>query len=166
MKESIELRPLLPQDWDAVRAIYREGIATGNATFEDDAPAWEEWDAGHLPNCRLVAEGRGRVAGWAVLSAISSRAVYKGVAEVSIYVGADFRGMGAGRTLLAALIEQSERDGIWTLQAGIFPENDASLALHRRMGFREIGRRERIGWMNGRWRDVLLLERRSPKVGI
>jgi L-amino acid N-acyltransferase YncA len=166
VKEPIDLRPLVPEDWDAVRTIYREGVATGNATFEEDAPPWAEWDAGHLPNCRFVAVCRGKVAGWAVLSPVSSRAVYAGVAEVSVYVGADFRGMGVGRTLLTALVEQSERDGIWTLQAGIFPENEGSLALHRSMGFREFGRRERIGWMNNRWRDVLLLERRSPKVGV
>jgi phosphinothricin acetyltransferase len=166
MLDPLEIRPLLAQDWESVRAIYLEGIATGNATFEDEAPSWEAWDAGHLPNCRLVAVKQGRVAGWAVLSQISSRSVYSGVAEVSIYVAAAFRGSGVGRTLLNALVELSERDGIWTLTAGIFPENAASLTLHQRCGFRIVGRRERIGRMDNRWRDVLLLERRSTVTGV
>lgn len=152
-------------DWDAVRAIYAEGIATGNATFETRTPDWAAWDAGHLPSPRLVAVAGETIAGWSALSAVSRREVYRGVAEVSVYVGSAFRGQGVGRSLLAALIEQSEVDGIWTLQAGIFPENAASVALHMAFGFREVGRRVRIGLMNGVWRDTVLLERRSEVVG-
>jgi L-amino acid N-acyltransferase YncA len=154
------------EDWDAVRAIYREGIATGNATFETDVPAWEAWDKSHLRACRLVAKADGRVVGWAALNPYSSRRAYAGVAGLSIYVSASARGQGIGRALLGALIEASERAGLWTLQAGIFPENAASLALHRSHGFREVGRRERIGRLNGVWRDVVLMERRSKVVGI
>jgi len=154
------------EDWDAVRAIYREGIVTGNATFETDAPAWEAWDKGHLRACRLVARADGRVMGWAALSPVSGRCVYAGVAEVSVYVSASARGQGIGQELMGALVEESERAGLWTLQAGIFPENMASIVLHRAHGFREVGRRERIGQMNGVWRDVVLMERRSKVVGI
>jgi L-amino acid N-acyltransferase YncA len=154
------------EDWGAVRSIYREGIATGNATFETDAPEWQEWDKTHLGDCRFVARREGQVVGWGALSPVSSRCVYAGVAEVSIYVTASARGEGIGKTLLRRLIEASERQGIWTLQAGIFPENEASIALHRACGFREVGYREKIGQMNGHWRDVVLLERRSEVVGI
>jgi phosphinothricin acetyltransferase len=163
---NIVIEAMQDSDWDAVRSIYREGIATGNATFEADAPAWETWDKGHLRACRLVARVDGQVMGWAALSPVSGRCVYAGVAEVSIYVGASARGRGIGQALLAALVEESERAGLWTLQAGIFPENTASIALHRAYGFREVGRRERIGQMNGDWRDVVLMERRSQVVGI
>lgn len=153
-------------DWDAVRAIYLEGIASGDATFETDAPAWEEWDAAHATEARLVArDDSGRIVGWAALARVSKRAVYAGVAEHSVYVAADARGLGAGRALLEALIAQAEAAGIWTLVAGIFPENVASLRLHERCGFRLVGRRERIGKMDGRWRDTLLLERRSRVAG-
>ncbi|MGA9993832.1 MAG: N-acetyltransferase family protein [Pyrinomonadaceae bacterium] len=152
-------------DWPAVRAIYTEGIATGQATFETDAPAWERWDASHHAYARLVARAGERVKGWAALSLVSGRAVYKGVAEVSVYVGQEHRGAGVGRALLEALIKASEQNGIWTLQAGVFPENEASVALHKLCGFREVGRRERIGRLNGAWRDTLLLERRSKVVG-
>jgi phosphinothricin acetyltransferase len=153
-------------DWEAVRAIYLEGIATGVATFETDAPLWEKWDAGHLRQPRLVARNAaGALLGWAALSRVSDRCVYGGVAEVSVYVGEGGRGRGMGRALLAALVEASERSGIWTLQAGVFPENEASIKLHLRCGFREVGRRERIGELHGVWRDTLLLERRSANVG-
>ncbi|MGB9178105.1 MAG: N-acetyltransferase family protein [Pyrinomonadaceae bacterium] len=152
-------------DWPAVRAIYVEGIATGQATFETEAPAWERWDASHHAFARLVARAGERVKGWAALSPVSGRAVYKGVAEVSVYVGQEHRGAGVGRALLEALIKASEQNGIWTLQAGVFPENEASVALHKLCGFREVGRRERIGRLNGAWRDTLLLERRSKVVG-
>lgn len=152
-------------DWEAVRAIYLEGIATGFATFETDAPVWEKWDAGHLPKARLVAREAERILGWAALSPVSDRCVYGGVAEVSVYVGAGGRGRGVGRALLDALVEASERAGIWTLQAGVFPENAASIKLHLRCGFREVGRRERIGKLDGAWRDTLLLERRSRIAG-
>jgi L-amino acid N-acyltransferase YncA len=153
-------------DWEAARAIYREGIATGNATFETDVPDWEAWDKNHLRACRLVARADGHVVGWAALTPYSSRRAYAGVAGLSIYVSASARGQGIGRALLSALIEASEQAGLWTLQAGIFPENAASLALHRACGFREVGRRERIGRLNGVWRDVVLMERRSEAVGI
>ena len=153
-------------DWAAVRAILQEGIATGNATFETDAPEWEEWDKSHLRECRFVARKGGRVVGWAALSLISSRCVYAGVAEVSVYVAASTRGEGIGKALLRALTEGSERMGIWTLQAGIFPENLASIALHKACGFRQVGYRERLGRLDGVWRDVVLMERRSNVVGV
>jgi L-amino acid N-acyltransferase YncA len=153
------------EDWGGVRSIYREGIATGNATFETDVPEWQEWDRRHLGDCRFVARREGQVVGWGALSPVSSRCVYAGVAEVSIYVAASARGEGIGKTLLRTLIEESERQGIWTLQAGVFPENEASIALHKAWGFREVGYREKIGQMNGHWRDVILLERRSEVVG-
>ena len=155
-----------PEDWPAVCSIYREGIATGNATFEQSAPDWETWDAGHLPAPRIVGRSEsGDVLGWAALSAVSGRCVYAGVAEVSIYVAELARGRGVGGQLLARLIADSEKDGIWTLQAGIFPENVPSIVLHERAGFRIVGKRERLGQMNGRWRDVVLMERRSAVAG-
>ncbi len=153
------------EDWAAVREIYREGIATGEATFERAAPGWEKWDAGHLRCCRLVARVGKEVLGWAALSPVSGRAVYAGVAEVSVYVAARARGRGVGRLLLAALMAESERNGIWTLQCSIFPENRASIELHRKAGFRVVGTRERIGCMEGRWRDTVLMERRSATMG-
>lgn len=153
-------------DWKQVRSIYLEGIATGNATFEQDAPpAWEKWDAGHLRDCRLAARSDGEIIGWAALSPVSSRCVYAGVAEVSVYVREKSRGCGVGRALLFALIEASERSGIWTLQAGILAENRASIKLHTKCGFRVVGKRERLGQLKGAWRDVMLLERRSQIVG-
>lgn len=152
-------------DWGAVREIYREGIATGNATFEKTVPDWEKWDAGHLPHCRLLARSGDEALGWAALSAVSGRAVYAGVAEVSVYVAEPARGRGVGTLLLSTLVAASEENGIWTLQASIFPENSASMALHQRCGFRVVGTRERIGFMDGRWRDTVLLERRSAIVG-
>ncbi|HEX8501879.1 MAG TPA: GNAT family N-acetyltransferase [Pyrinomonadaceae bacterium] len=153
--------------WEGVRAVYVEGLATGDATFETEAPDWARWDSSHLPCCRLVAlADDGRVAGWAALSRVSAREVYAGVAEVSVYVGGEFRGSGMGRALLSALVRESEAEGVWTLQAGVFPENAASVALHRACGFREVGRRERVGRLAGRWRDTLLLERRSRVVGV
>ena len=152
-------------DWAQVRAIYLEGIATGNATFETEAPEWDAWDAAHLACCRLVARCDGAIIGWAALSPMSRRRVYAGVAEVSVYVAAAAQGRGLGRALLARLIDESERHGIWTLQSAILAENAISIALHKRVGFREIGRRERLGQRNGVWRDVLLLERRSRIVG-
>jgi len=159
------IQPMLPDDWPAVRAIYLEGIATGNATFAASAPEWETWDGGHLREARIVARSGEGMVGWAALSAVSSRCVYAGVAEVSIYIAESARGQGVGRQLMTRLIAESEAAGIWTLQAGIFPENAASLALHQSAGFRVVGRRERIGQMDGRWRDVLLLERRSAVAG-
>ena len=165
MDLAVSIEPMRPEDWPAVRAIYLEGITTGNATFEQTAPEWEKWDAGHLPGARIVARSASDVLGWAALSAVSSRCVYAGVAEVSIYVAERARGRGLGRQLMARLIADSEAAGIWTLQAGIFPENAASIALHERAGFRIVGTRERLGQMDGRWRDVVLMERRSAAVG-
>ena len=149
-----------------MRAIYLEGIATGNATFEQSAPDWEQWDQAHLPCCRFVALSDGDVVGWSALSPVSKRAVYAGVAEISVYVAARARGQGVGTSLLTALVGESERQNIWTLQAGIFPENAPSVELHKRQGFRIVGTRERIGSMNGHWRDVTLMERRSTRVGL
>jgi len=162
----IAIDRLQREDWDRVRAIYAEGISTGEATFEQTPPPWEEWDKSHLPRCRLAARLDGDVLAWAALSPISSRRVYAGVAEVSIYVSRQARRKGVGLALLAALVAASEREGIWTLQAGIFPENLASTNLHKRLGFRIVGIRERLGYMNGRWRDVILMERRSSSVGV
>ena len=155
-----------PGDWEAVRTIYLDGIATGNATFETAAPDWEKWDRERLPVCRLVARLSCSVVGWAALSPASARRVYAGVAEASIYVAGNARRQGVGSALLAALIRSSEREGIWTLQAAIFPENAASLELCRRAGFRIVGTRERLGSVDGRWRDVVLVERRSTVVGV
>jgi phosphinothricin acetyltransferase len=152
--------------WEQVRLIYLEGIATGDATFEAEAPVWEKWNEGHLPHSRLVARDRDVIKGWAALSPVSNRCVYGGVVETSVYVGTLHRGEGVGRALLEALVRSSERNGIWTLQAGIFPENRASVELHKRCGFREVGRREHIGKMKTIWRDTLLLERRSKVVGV
>lgn len=149
---------MTPADWPAVRAIYAEGIATGQATFETAAPEWAEWDAAHLPEPRLVARD-GPVIGWAALSPVSRRPAYRGVAEVSVYVAEAARRRGVGGRLMAALIDGAA--GIWTLQASLFPENEASVALHLRHGFRVVGRRERIGQLHGIWRDTLLLERRE-----
>jgi phosphinothricin acetyltransferase len=160
------IQAMLPEDWDSVRLIYLEGIATGNATFATEAPDWQEWHGSHLTMCRLVARVGAEVLGWAALSPVSRRAVYAGVAEVSIYVACRARGQGVGRQLLQSLVDSSERQGIWTLQAGIFPENASSVALHKGAGFRVVGVRERIGCMSGRWRDVVLMERRSPITGV
>jgi L-amino acid N-acyltransferase YncA len=153
-------------DWPLVKMIYEEGIKTGNATFETAAPAWEAWDNGHLKECRLIAKDGEKIVGWAALSPVSGRCVYAGVAEVSVYVSNNARGKGVGKLLLQKLIEASEASNLWTLQAGIFPENIASIKIHEAAGFRIIGKRERIGKMNGMWRNTLLLERRSEKVGI
>lgn len=169
-----------PQLWPAVRDIYGEGIATGDATFETELPGWEKWDASHRKACRLVALERFEenitesltplnrvvVLGWAALSPVSGRSVYAGVAEVSIYVAAEARGRGVGKAMLRALVQESEIDGIWTLQAGIFPENVASIRVHRECGFRKVGVRRRIGRLGTVWRDVVLMERRSSKVGV
>lgn len=168
-----------PDLWPQVREIYREGIATGNATFETELPTWEEWNSSHRKDCRLAAlepihgelektiePGQATVLGWAALSAVSTRHVYRGVAEVSVYVAAAARGGGVGKALLEALVPESEANELWTLQAGIFPENAASIALHKSCGFREVGIRRKIGHLHDRWRDVLLLERRSSGTGI
>jgi len=153
---------MAPEDWDAVRQIYEQGISTGNATFETSAPDWTTWDAAHLHDHRLVADDGTAVIGWAALSPVSDRCVYAGVAEHSVYVHSDARGRGVGCALLEALIATSEPAGIWTIQTGIFPENTASMRLHQGCGFRIVGVRERIGQHHGRWRDTVLLERGSP----
>ena len=157
----MQVRELRSEDWPAVKAIFEQGIAGGDATFESEAPSWEEWDRTHLEGHRLVALQGGQVVGWAALSPVSERCVYGGVAENSVYVADSAQGRGVGRALLAELIERAERDGIWTLQAGIFPENEASTELHKRCGFRVVGTRERLGQHHGVWRDVVLMERRS-----
>ena len=148
-------------DWEQVRAIYLEGIHSGHSTFETEAPSWEKWDEGHLQVARLVMRDGEMVLGWAALSPVSKRHVYRGVAEVTVYVSEQARGQGIGRALLEALIDASEKNGIWTLQASIFPENVASVQLHLRCGFREVGQREKIAMLNGVWRDTLLFERRA-----
>lgn len=155
------MRELTREDWPAVKAIYEQGIAGGNATFETEAPSWDDWDRSHLEGHRLVALEDGEVVGWAALSPVSERCVYAGVAENSVYVADSAQGRGVGRALLEELIARSERNGIWTIQTGIFRENEASIALHERCGFRIVGTRERLGQHNGRWRDVVLMERRS-----
>jgi L-amino acid N-acyltransferase YncA len=160
-----DIRPLEKLAWEQVRAIYLEGIATGLATFETAAPTWEEWDAAHLAQCRLGAWKSERLVGWAALSPVSRRRAYAGVAEVSVYVSGPSRQNGIGRALLAAVIEESERLGFWTLQGATFAENVASLRLQESCGFRVVGRRERIGSLNGVWHDTVLTERRSRIVG-
>ncbi len=160
----MEVRDLRSDDWPEVARIYREGIETGNATFETEVPSWESWDAAHVGSHRLVAERDGRVVGWIALLPVSARPCYAGVAEVSVYVSEDARAQGVGRELLAAAIESAERGGIWTLQTSVFPENEPSLRLLRRFGFREVGIRERIGRLHGIWRDTVLVERRSEVV--
>jgi phosphinothricin acetyltransferase len=158
----VRIRTLEEADWPQVARVYAEGIATGDATFESDVPGWETWDAAH-PSLRLVAEDEGAVAGFAALSPYSHRRCYRGVAEESVYVGKAARGKGVGRALLGELVAQAETDGYWTLLAGIFPENAASVALHLGCGFRVVGRHVGLGEKNGVWRDILWLERRSAK---
>jgi phosphinothricin acetyltransferase len=163
----VVVRALVPADWDCVASIYRQGIETGDATFETRVPTWAEWDAARLAPCRLVATIAGYVLGFAALSPVSSRAVYAGVAEVMVYVAESARGQGMGSILLCELVDASEKAGLWTLQAGIFPENGASIAIHEAAGFRVVGTRHRVGHAaDGRWRDVVLMERRSPRVGV
>jgi len=161
----MELQPMRPEDWPAVRTIYEAGIDGGHATFETTAPDWPAWDAAHLPDHRLVArDDAGQVVGWAALAPVSDRCVYAGVAENSIYVAPQVQGRGVGRALLTAVVASAEQAGIWTVQTGIFPENQVSVRLHKACGFRVVGVRERLGRLHGRWRDVLLLERRSPAI--
>ena len=168
MVEGIRVEPMTPADWPDVRRVYAEGIAAGDATFEADVPDWSHWDHSHRPECRLVARDStsGRVIGWTALTLVSSRRVYAGVAWESVYVAAEWRGQGVGRALLEAMIEASEAAGYWTLQAGVLAENAASRALHAGVGFREVGIQHRLGRdRDGRWRDRVLLERRSEVVG-
>ena len=160
----MQIEPLRSDHWPDVARIYAEGIATRNATFETEVPSWEAWDRAHLDEHRLVATEQAAVLGWAALVPVSDRCVYGGVVENSVYVAASAQGRGVGRALLAALVASTEEAGIWTIQTGIFPENEVSIRLHERAGFRVVGRRERLGKLDGAWRDVLFLERRSKVV--
>ncbi|MBW8242958.1 GNAT family N-acetyltransferase [Muricauda oceani] len=160
------VRTMNASDWEDVSRIYLEGIATGFATFETKAPSYDQWDSAHTKQCRLVAESDGEILGWAALSPVSSRCVYGGVGEVSVYISDKSRGKGIGKLLMQHLIEESEKAGLWTIQSGIFPENTASIKLHEKAGFRYIGKRERVGKIHGIWKDNLLFERRSSKIGI
>lgn len=161
------VREMKEEDWKAVSRIYLEGINTGKATFQTEIPSFEDWDKGHMKICRLVACSENDILGWAALSPTSSRCVYRGVAELSLYIGEAYRKLGVGTKLLEHLIKLSEEQGIWTLQSGIIGENEGSIALHKKCGFREIGIREKVGKMgDGVWHDVLLMEKRSKLVGI
>jgi phosphinothricin acetyltransferase len=162
----ITIESMQSSDWEAVERIYAEGIATRNATFETETPSWEAWHASKHIHSRLVAKLDGKVVGWAALSPVSKRAVYAGVSELSVYVGAEARGMGVGSLLLGALIESSENAGIWTLTTSIFPENEASIHIHQKHGFQILGRRKGIANHFGTWRDTLIMERRSQVVGV
>lgn len=164
--EGLFIADMTEENWNDVARIYNEGIATRNATFEKQAPDWTLWDKAHRKDCRLVAKIADKIVGWAALSNVSGRCVYSGVAEVSIYIDSEYRGRGIGDKLLKSLIAESEANGIWTLQAGMFPENENSMRLHQKNGFRIVGTRERIGKMDDRWRDTVLLERRSKIAGI
>ncbi|MBT8264299.1 MAG: GNAT family N-acetyltransferase [Muriicola sp.] len=160
------LKAMAVEDWPSVAKIYQEGIATGFATFELEVPTYEQWDKAHLTSCRLVALHNQTIVGWAALSPVSNRCVYGGVAEVSVYVAMAHRGKGLGEKLLDKLVQESEKAGLWTLQSGIFPENLGSIQIHKKTGFRLIGKRERIGKLHGEWKDNLIFERRSNNVGI
>jgi len=162
----MKIHKMTAAHWVAVSKIYAEGIATGFATFEKSVPSYENWDKAHLGNCRIVVLSQNTVLGWAALSPVSNRCVYGGVAEVSVYVGQDYTGKGVGTLLLQQLILASEKEELWTIQSGIFPENIASIVLHEKAGFRYIGKRERVGQLDGVWKDNLLFERRSKTVGI
>ena len=162
----IIIRKLEPGDWNNVREIYKQGIETKIATFETTTPSWENWDNNHLKFCRFAAETNREVVGWAALSPFSKREVYNGVAEVSIYISLSHSGKGVGKKLLRRLVEESEAKGIWSLQSSIFPENKASITLHKSCGFREIGYLEKISCMDGVWRNTVLLERRSKATGV
>ena len=163
--EAFHIAQMKHTDWPAVSQIYQEGIETDMATFEQDIPEWDLWDQHHVKSCRLVAKQGEKIMGWAALSAVSSRCVYGGVGEVSVYIAKEGRGNRIGELLLSRLITESEEQGYWTLQSGIFPENVASIRLHEKLGFRKIGFRERIGQLNGVWKDNILMEKRSKKIG-
>jgi L-amino acid N-acyltransferase YncA len=162
----METEILTEKHWPEVKAIYESGVATGNANFSTNVPDWDEWDKNHVKNCRLVATADGKVLGWAALAAISDGCVFAGVAEVSVYVAESSRGKGVGKSLLSELVKLSDENNFWTLESRIFAENTASIKIHVDNGFRIIGSRERIGQLNGIWRDTILLERRSVKVGV
>jgi len=162
----MNIRKMEASDWEEVSKIYAEGIATGFATFETNTPTYTAWDTAHIASCRIVVTENEKVLGWAALSPVSSRCVYGGVAEVSVYVEQHSRGKGIGKLLMETLIKESEEEGLWTIQSGIFPENEGSIELHKKMGFRYIGKRERVAKLNGMWKDNLLFERRSKTIGI
>jgi phosphinothricin acetyltransferase len=164
--EELLIDKMTEENWEDVSRIYNSGIATKNATFEKQVPKWNTWDNSHRKDCRLIAKFGDKIVGWAAISDASDRCVYSGVAEVSIYVDPEFHGRGIGDKLLKSLIEESEAHGIWTLQAGIFPENESSIRLHQKNGFRIVGIREKIGKMDGKWSDTVMLERRSKVIGI
>jgi phosphinothricin acetyltransferase len=166
MKKEVILRTMMASDWEDVAAIYEEGIATGFATFEINVPKYAVWNEAHMQTCRIIATHNEKIVGWAALSPVSSRCVYGGVAEVSVYIKKDSRGIGVGKLLLESLIKESESAGLWTLQSGIFPENEGSIKLHKKVGFRFIGKRERVGKLNGVWKDNVLFEKRSTTIGI
>lgn len=166
MERNVIIRDMKASDWEAVAAIYAEGIATGFATFETTVPEYDTWDSAHMQTCRFIAADGEKILGWAALSPVSSRCVYGGVAEVSVYVGIESRGMGVGKLLMQSLITASESIGLWTLQSGVFPENEGSIELHKKVGFRYIGRRERVGKLLGEWKDNVLFEKRSTTIGI
>lgn len=166
VRSNILIANMLAEYWPEVARIYEEGIRTKNATFEQSCPNWQTWNQNHRDDCRLVAKDGDKIIGWAALSNISERCVYAGVCEVSVYVDSAFQGQGVGQLLMQSLVKESEKNNIWTLQAGIFPENKASISLHLKQGFRNIGIREKLGQIDNQWRDVLLLERRSKKVGV
>lgn len=165
-KTLLEIRPMLATDWTTVAAIYQHSLEAGTASLDTEVPTWEEWDKSHLRVGRLVATAHDRVVGWIALTAISTREVYKGVASISVYISHRHQGKSIGKFLMEQLIIESERNGIWTLQSNIFPENQPSIRLHRKLGFRTVGYREKIGCLNGLWRNIVLMERRSKTVGI
>lgn len=162
----ITIRPFVKSDFPSVKDIYQQGIDSGEATFQEQAKDYDVWNESLLPSCRLVAESNRQIIGWAALSSASNRCVYSGIAEVSVYVSSNSQGLGVGNSLLEALIKASEEEGIWTLQAGIFPENKASIHIHSKNGFKVLGIREKLGQMNGIWRDIVFMERRSKVVGL
>jgi phosphinothricin acetyltransferase len=164
MNDNVKIRPMKPDDWPDVLEIYRQGIETGNSTFEQTLPSFEEWDKRHLNVCRLIVVSDNQISGWAALLPVSTRKVYSGVAEVSIYISEKLRGKKIGTKLLEKLIDESEKNGIWTLQASVFPENPESIKLNEKLGFRQVGYREKIGKMNGKWRNTILFERRSKNI--
>jgi L-amino acid N-acyltransferase YncA len=161
----MNIAEMRPEHWPEVSSLYEAGIATGNATFETSVPPWEAWDTAHRQDLRFVAKEGQRIVGWAAAGSVSDRCCYGGVVEHSVYVAPDRQGAGVGLALLEILVQTAERLGVWTIQSGVFPENTASLALHQRCGFRIVGTRERLGRLDGQWRDVLLLERRSSIIG-